>query len=179
LISIDLDQIAAAIAHVRDTLTDLTISANCAIGGNDQLLPGLKTESSLHAMVNYDMLRRLQVPWPFLVGFAQNTTKRLQDVIPRNIEYLSITNDLRLQNDDNMVPEWPPWEWEGSATVGLFQSWLDDWKKCTPHLRRISLVLRWILDDFDEWCPGMRRRLRALGAQAGVQVELIDLTDYA
>lgn len=116
---IDLDKIAAAIAHVRDTLTDLTISADCAIGGNDQLLPGLKTEGSLHAMVNCDMLRRLQVPWPFLVGFAQNTTKRLQDMMPRNIEYLSITDDLRLQNDDNMVPEWPPWKWEDSAIVGL------------------------------------------------------------
>lgn len=174
---IDLGQIAAAIAHVRDTLTDLTISADCDIGGNDQHLPGLKTVGSLHAIVNCDMLQRLQVPWPFLVGFAQNTTKRLQDVIPRNIEYLSITDDLRLQNDDSVVREWPPWEWEDSVIVSLLQSWLDDWENCTPYLRGISLVFSFIFDELDEWCPSMRHRLRALGAQAGVQVELIDLTD--
>ncbi|KAF7125710.1 hypothetical protein CNMCM5793_002003 [Aspergillus hiratsukae] len=115
---VDLGRIAAAISHVSGTLTDLTISAKCCLGvGGHIFLPGIKTEVSLHAMVNFDMLKRLQVPWPFLVGFAQDTTKQLQDVIPRNIEFLSITDDLNPENDDRIVAEWPPWEWRDSAIL--------------------------------------------------------------
>jgi hypothetical protein len=170
---VDLDRIGAAISHVRGTLTDLTILAelNCAAGVPS--FPAIKTEGSLHAMVNLDMLKRLQVPLAFLVGFAQDTTKRLQDMIPRNIEFLSITYDLREQNDSYLKPEWPIWEWRDYAVLGLLQLWLEDWKACTPHLRGISLVLEYVDDSFDEWNPSMREQLRELGAQASVQLELI------
>ncbi|PYI08131.1 hypothetical protein BO78DRAFT_428493 [Aspergillus sclerotiicarbonarius CBS 121057] len=128
-------------------------------------------------MANLDMLGRLRVPLPFLVGFVQDTTKRLQDVIPRNIEYLAITDDLAIQNvDANDYKAWPIYEWEDSAIVGLFRAWLEDWRACTPHLRGISLQINWGM-DYDQWSPRIQHQLRALGAQAGVQLELIDLSD--
>ncbi|KAE8136487.1 hypothetical protein BDV38DRAFT_293903 [Aspergillus pseudotamarii] len=174
---VDLDRFTAAISHVRGTLTDLTVSADVDIGGNDQFLPGIKIQGSLHAMVNFDMLKRLQVPWPFLVGFAQGTTERWQDLMPRNIEFLVITDDLRYQNADLMAPEWPQWEWEHSTILGVLQTWLKDWKAYTPHLCRISLVISLLDDEPDDWRPRLRHQLRELSAQGGVELELIDLTD--
>ena len=128
-------------------------------------------------MVNLDMLKRLQVPLAFLVGFAHDTTKRLQDMIPRNIEFLSITYDLRDQNDSYLKPDWPIWDWRDYAVLGLLQSWLEDWKVCTPHLRGISLVLEWVDDFGDEWNPSMRQQLRELGTQTGVQLEIIAIDE--
>ncbi|KAJ5381235.1 uncharacterized protein N7496_003663 [Penicillium cataractarum] len=175
---VNLDQIVTAISHVRNTLTDLTILADCGIGGNDQFLPGIKMEGSLRAMVDWEMLKRLQVPWAFLVGFAQDKVKRLQDFIPRNIELLTITDDLRLQNDDEMVPEWPRWEWEDHVIVELIRAWLHNWKAYTPHLHCLTLILSLIMEDFGEWPPSIRQHFMELGAQAGVQVEIIEQDYY-
>ncbi|KAF7164137.1 hypothetical protein CNMCM5623_008827 [Aspergillus felis] len=174
---VDLGRIAAAISHVRGTLTDLSLSAECHLGGGDQFYPGIKIEGSLRGMVGFDRIKSLQVPWPFLVGFAQDMTKRLQDVVPRNIEFLTITDDLWPQNESGMVDALPRWEWTDDAMLGLLQSWLKDWKSCTPHLRGITLLLSWIYDDIHEWSPRMRDQLRELGAQAGVQLEQLEL-DY-
>ncbi|RJE26611.1 hypothetical protein PHISCL_01025 [Aspergillus sclerotialis] len=170
--TIALDQIASAISHVRDSLTDLTITGNCqpsaAVG--DQFQPGLQAVGSLDAMASFN-IRRLQIPLAFLVGFAQDTTKRLQDVIPRNIEFLTITDDLAMQNMD-YLEDWPLFEWKDDAILELLQSWLKEWTICTPNLRRITLSLCWI--DMDEWSPKKRAQLRDLGAESGILLELID-----
>lgn len=75
-----------------------------------------------------------------------------------------------------MVPEWPPWEWEDRAILGLLQTWLQNWKACTPHFRGISLLLKFIDDDFDDWNFGMRHQLRELRVEAEVKLDIIDLT---
>jgi hypothetical protein len=123
---VDLDQIGDAISCLRGTLTDLKIIGDVKLGGKDINLPRLKTEGSLSAMVNMENLRTLQVPWAFLVGFAQDTTKRLQNVLPRYLEYVTITYDLCLQNDEQMEPKWPDFEWEDHAILDLLKSWLQD-----------------------------------------------------
>lgn len=121
---VDLDQIGDAISCLGGTLTHLKIIGDVQLGGNDTNLSGLKTEGLLSAMVNMENLRTLQVPWAFLVGFAQDTTKRLQNVLPRYLEHLTITYDLCLQNDEHMEPEWPEFEWEDHAILDLLKSWL-------------------------------------------------------
>ncbi|GAB1216405.1 hypothetical protein ATERTT37_005619 [Aspergillus terreus] len=177
---IDLPQIAAALSTVRDTLTDLTIFADCDCDpcGGDAFRPAVKTEGSLHSMINFEMLRNLQIPWAFLVGFVQDMTKRLPDVIPKNIEFLIITDDLALQNDDDKQPHWPLWDWQDYAIVDLIQSWLENLEACTPRLRGITLLLSWIDTDMNEWSPSMRDRLRELGARTGVPLEIIELDSW-
>jgi hypothetical protein len=99
------------------------------------------------------------------MGFSPDTAKRLEDVIPRNIEFLTITDDLRLHDE---------WEWDDHILLGVIQSWLENWKVSTPHLRGISLLLR---KTDDEWGPRMRNELRELCAQAGIRLEIIKLLD--
>jgi hypothetical protein len=169
---VDLDSLGSAICHIRDTLQDLSIFAMVERAGGDPFLPAIKMEGSLHAIVNLEKLKRLQVPLAFLVGFAQDTTKRLQDMIPRNVEFVSLTYDLWDQNEDGKSREWPEWEWEDQAILNLLQNWLKDYKACTPNIRGISLILEQVDTDIDEWCPSMRHQLRELGAQVGAQLEI-------
>jgi hypothetical protein len=61
----------------------------------------------------------------------------------------------------------------------LLQPWLEDWEACTPHIRRITLILytEWILDEVDERSPDIRQVFRELGAGTGVELEIIE-RDY-
>lgn len=174
--TVDLDQIVTALSHVRGTLKDLTITADCqpAAAVGDQFFPGLEAVGSLKALVNFDQIRTLQIPLAFLVGFAQDETKRLLDFIPRRVEFTTITDDLALQNCDYLEEEWPLWEWEDYAILGLLESWLREWKHCTPHLRRITLRLSWIDTDTNQWSPTARERFWDLSAQYGIPLEFVD-----
>ncbi|KAB8073744.1 hypothetical protein BDV29DRAFT_201671 [Aspergillus leporis] len=174
--TVDLDQIAAALSHVQGTLTDLAITADCqpAAAVGDQFFPGLEAVGSLRALVNFDQIKTLQIPLAFLVGFAQDRTKRLQDVIPRNVEFLIITDDLALQNMDNMEEEWPAWEWKDYAILGLLESWLREWTRWTPYLSRITLLLSWIDTDTNQWSPRAREQLWGLSAQTGIPLEFVN-----
>ncbi|OKO99951.1 hypothetical protein PENSUB_8168 [Penicillium subrubescens] len=174
---LDLDRIAAAISHVRGTLTELTITGCCEIKGDDQWIPSIEIKGSLNAMVNWAMLKKLQIPWAFLMGFERDKSKRLQHVMPKNIEFLSITDDLKLQDNDSTQPEWPLWIWNEYKILKKLRLWLEDRSTCTPHLRRITLTLRteWIFAEFDEWSPDIRQAYRDLGARTGVELEIIEL----
>lgn len=174
--TVDLDQIATALSHVQGTLTDLAITADCqpAAAVGDQFFPGLEAVGSLTALVKFDRIKTLHIPLAFLVGFAQDRTKRLQDVIPRNVEFLTITDDLALQNIDNIEEQWPAWEWKDYAILGLLESWLREWTRWTPHLIHITLLLSWIDTDTNQWSPGAREQLWGLSAQAGIPLEFVN-----
>ncbi|KAJ5747738.1 uncharacterized protein N7511_009434 [Penicillium nucicola] len=160
---IDLDSLSATISYIRDTLEDLTIFAMVDLGGSDQFNPAVQIKGSLYALTSNP------VTVAFLVGFTQDTTKRVQEMIPKNVEFITLTYDLRNQNLDGIsAPHLPRWNWMDYAVFGLIQSWMKDWKACTPNLRGISLVLNEL--DIGEWCASMRDQLRNLCAQAGVEL---------
>jgi hypothetical protein len=156
---IDLDQIVKSMFHVRDTLTDLTISARCDSDG----VPPLTITGSLNAIVNFNALKRFEVPTLFLIGFSPAAAPRLEHVIPRNIEFLTITDDLIFEEENEM---------DDFTLLSAIRSWLKDWRAPTPYLRGISLLLR---DTDEEWGPAMRSELRELCAGAGVGLEITKL----
>jgi hypothetical protein len=92
---VHLDQLVTAISFVQGTLTELTITANCDIGGGDVLLPGVKIEGPLGGMVSFEALKQLQIPWAFLMGFAEDMARQFQYGLPKNFEHLTITDDLQ------------------------------------------------------------------------------------
>ena len=93
----DLDQIAAALSLAPSTLADIKIEAAVGIGGHDISYPGVSIKGSLKKMADLHQIKKLQIPFVFLVGFVQDTMKRLQDSLPRNIELLTLTYDLTEQ----------------------------------------------------------------------------------
>ncbi|KAJ5323142.1 hypothetical protein N7452_011431 [Penicillium brevicompactum] len=171
---VDLDRIGDALSCLKNTLSDLKILGEVYLGGDGDInLPAIKTEGSLSAMVVMDNLKTLQVPWAFLVGFALDTTKCLQDVLPRYLEHLTITWDLCLQNDEDVVPDWPQFEWEDHHILEVLKSWLEDRETFTPNLRSVTLgLVRYETDEYD-WEPSMRQRLAELGAHAGIVFDII------
>ncbi|KAL4733319.1 hypothetical protein BDV11DRAFT_89153 [Aspergillus similis] len=175
---IHIDRLAAALSSVRHTLVDLMITAHCDLGGGDVILPAVKIEGSLDDFVGFTSLRRLQAPWAFLVGFAVDTASRLEDVVPRNLEHLTITVDLQPQNELRRQPNWPQWGWTGQTVLVVLESWLCD-TSCASRLpQRITLLFGWVDADYngwDSWSPAMKSRLRELGAQAGVACEIVEL----
>ncbi|KAL2850237.1 hypothetical protein BJY01DRAFT_245548 [Aspergillus pseudoustus] len=178
--TIDLDRIGRELSLVSSTLTELTISAEIGIAFavGDQFWPGLKAEGSLAGLAGMHKIQRLCVPWAFLAGFVPDTTsKRLpQDVLPRNVEFLTVTDDLALQGCDYMDP-WPPWEWSSDAMLEVLRAWLDDWKACTPRLRGITMRISYLADDTELWCAGAGVELRELGTQCGVPIEVIEVSE--
>jgi hypothetical protein len=172
--TMDLDQIAAALSNVQGTLTDLIITADCQPGVNNQFFPRLEVVGSLRLLVSFNQIKRLQIPLAFLVGFAQDKTKQLQDVIPRNVVFLTITDNLALQNCDYLEEEWPLWELEDYAILGLLESWLREWIQWTPHPSRITLLLSWIDTETNQWSPRAREQLGDLSSQVDIPVEVIN-----
>ncbi|KAK7415738.1 hypothetical protein QQX98_005651 [Neonectria punicea] len=161
--AIDLDRIAADLSHVRNTLAELTISAASDMARAEPEFPPLRVTGRFNAFRSLTALKRLEVPLPFLLGFSPSM-KLLSDVLPPNIEFLTITDDLYLQEE---------WEWRDVHLWQVLRSWLQDWRTSTPHLRGFRLFLK--IMDYEEWGTPMRQELRGLGAQVGVQIGITKL----
>ncbi|KAF3386194.1 hypothetical protein F1880_000454 [Penicillium rolfsii] len=145
--------IAAVLSYALPTLTEINISADC------------RTDVMLHCV------KSLQIPLVFLVGFAQDTTKLLQDKLPRNVEHLTLRYDLSEFNN-TLSEKYPDWEWEDSAVFGLLKCWLEDWKSWTPCLRGIHLIIEDVHRIMGIWDPGLMRQATDLGIKTGIHLEV-------
>ncbi|PGH17918.1 hypothetical protein AJ79_00817 [Helicocarpus griseus UAMH5409] len=159
---IDLDQIAADLSHVRETLTDLTIEAESGTLESD-LQPHVRIKGKFRAFSDLNALKRLKVPLPLLMGLSPFESKAncLAETLPKGMESLTITDDLYLQER---------YEWEDFHLFEILQIWLQDWKISTPHLQEFHLYLK--LMACGEWGPEMRERLKNLGVQVGIHVKI-------
>lgn len=157
---IDLDQIFEAMAPVRDTLTELAISAACDMSQASPEPPPLAIKGSLKGLVEFNALKRLEVPLPFLFGFSPQRVRPLKSIMPRNIEFLTIKHDLWLQEENEM---------DACTVVGTIRLWLENGKQFTPHLRSIFIVVD---PTDDEWCAETRDELKGICDPAGVQVDI-------
>lgn len=166
---VNLDQIGSALSQIPPSLKELNISAEVGMGGNDSWYPGVSIKGSLHQLADLDHVKRLKIPLAFLVGFAQDTSKTLQDKMPKNLEFLTLTYDLGIQED----PEMPEFDWEDWAVLGLLQSWLGVWESCTPRLRGITLVVELLLEWIGAWDSDMMCQLSELSIQTGIQLDVI------
>ncbi|OKP01432.1 hypothetical protein PENSUB_7422 [Penicillium subrubescens] len=174
--TLDLDKVGTALSHVQETLTNLTITADVqpAAAVGDQFYPGLQAVGSLTALSKFDRIKKLQIPLAFLVGLAEDRTKRLQDVISRNVEFLTITDDLGLQNCD-YLEEWLLWEWKNYTILELLESFMRE--GTTPYLKRITLLLEWIDSDTNQWSTRAKEQLQGLSVQTGIPLEIVETTE--
>ncbi|KAM0551713.1 hypothetical protein ACHAPJ_008280 [Fusarium lateritium] len=95
---IRLDKITAALYHVRHTLRDLTIEASGMFQSVSRLYThqDITLEGSMDGLTSLHRLKRLQVPWLFLMGsFSSITGNRIRDGVPENVETLVLTGDLK------------------------------------------------------------------------------------
>ncbi|RMZ39462.1 hypothetical protein AFCA_002410 [Aspergillus flavus] len=164
---IDLDQIAADLSHVQETLTDLTITAGSDCSEADAERPEVTFSGSFKAFSGLHMIEKLEVPIPFLLGFSSSAPNvvGLGEALPGNIQWLTLTDDLCLQY------EWE-WQWETEYLLGALRSWLQDWRKSTPRLQGFRLLMR--VFKVRHWDPELIQGLRDMGAQTGIRIEIIE-----
>ncbi|CZR59924.1 uncharacterized protein PAC_09819 [Phialocephala subalpina] len=113
---VNLDDISRALEHVRETLEELVITGKCSIEEFYEY-DFLDFQGTLKGIVDLGCLKTLQIPLPFLTGeFNARHAIAVDDVIPRNLEVLTITDDVLL--------EWP-WEpeWEDTVVSSAIGRW--------------------------------------------------------
>jgi hypothetical protein len=91
---IDLGQFMTAISHLRNTLEELVVLAICWHDSAGIVDPPLTIQGSFKAIADFDMLRKFTAPFALLLGFQADVTKQIQDFLPRNLEFLTITDNL-------------------------------------------------------------------------------------
>ncbi|KAK2811106.1 hypothetical protein FQN50_002442 [Emmonsiellopsis sp. PD_5] len=162
----DFDRLAADLSHVRENLMELTITASTDMAEGYIELPPLQLKGPFIAFRHLDALKRLELPLPLLMGYsiAEPSITCLAEALPKNIEYLTTTDDMCFN---------PDWDWPDTDWLEVIRTWLENWRDTTPNLREFHLYLKIL--DFDGWGPGMRQNLRDVGAKAGVRIKITKL----
>lgn len=92
---VDLDQMSQALSYTRTTLVTMDIwGAHYSKKGRNVPRPRLSTKGCLNGLHKFEKLTMLYVPLPFVLGFNIDVTKRIEDYLPRTLEWMTISNDL-------------------------------------------------------------------------------------
>lgn len=163
---VNLDQFMPALAHVRDTLTELSIPAYCAYANWVAIPFPMRVQGSLKALAGFEQLKRLLIPLMFFTGFSLPVREKLGNCLPRNLEELTLTDDLSTDNDLN-----EEWHLEATHTHAI-GTWLEDVETSTPRLRKLCLVLQNpdIYVGFD--IIDARNKIRELTRRAGIELKV-------
>ena len=119
---------------------------------------------SLQGLAYFEALKRLQIPALLLLGFDsfEETPLPLENYLPRNIESLTIADDLTAVDEYGCG-------WTDYSLLLVLRSWLRCWRSVTPRLQCISLMLY----EADAECnPPLRAELRQLCGEVGVAVQI-------
>ncbi|KAH7128004.1 hypothetical protein B0J13DRAFT_564827 [Dactylonectria estremocensis] len=164
--AISLDRLASDLSHVRGTLTHLTITAATDMSRAEPDFPPVQITGNFNIFANLNVLKRIEVPLPFLLGFSPwgSDRIRLAERLPPSIEVLTITDDLYLQDE---------WMWRDVDLLQTLRLWLEDWRKTTPCLQKFHLLLKMM--DYEDWGPEMRQELEDLGTKVGIEIEITKL----
>ncbi|KAK4106186.1 hypothetical protein N658DRAFT_563110 [Parathielavia hyrcaniae] len=152
---INLDLLMPALAHVKDTLTELVLPAinNCCVWSK---------------AASWPPRLRLVIPLVFFTGFALPAQETLGSCLPCNLEDLTLADDLFRHT---FIHEY--WEREVGHT-SVISRWLADVKTSTPHLRRLCLVLLNEENELELEDVNVRNEIRDLTSRAGIELEVID-----
>ncbi|KAF2219608.1 hypothetical protein BDZ85DRAFT_268723 [Elsinoe ampelina] len=163
--TIDLGQLQSALQYVKDTLTHLTIKGRCDHVSSDSLR--LTTTGSLCRLREFMVLKYLELPWQFLVGFRPAQAVRIQDVIPEQLESLVVTDKEFLPHSawytNNVNPEW-----NALAVLKILDPFLQVWRTTHPWLTIFSFNL----ETMDRWRSNRRDALNEMRRKYGLPNEV-------
>lgn len=165
---IDLDQLMPALAHVSGTLTELTITGVPLLAYTGPWPSPLRVQGSIRALAGFGQLTKLLIPLVFFTGFSLPAREQLRECLPRNLEELTLTDDMYIDNDINET-------WNEAGHTGTIAAWLEHVESSTPRLRKLCLVLQACdgeisLEDLD-----VRIEIRELARRAGIDVTTPDM----
>ena len=139
---VNLDQLMPSLAHVKETLTELSI------GGVNLCPAPPRLQGSARALAGFDQLTKLSIPLVFLTGFALPLRSGFRNCLPRNLEELTLTDALSFDEECD------------EACAAEIATWLADMRTSTPRLWKLCLLFEDA--DLDE--------ILELARQAGLEV---------
>ncbi|KAK3179400.1 hypothetical protein K4F52_009145 [Lecanicillium sp. MT-2017a] len=111
--TIDLDAIISALAPLRNTVENLTIEAHSKPGRGDIEPPALHIAGSLAGLEHFHCVRRLSIPWPFVMGFSPSQNMALLTHMPHNLQELTLLDQLYRKGR---------WNWDADGREGDYES---------------------------------------------------------
>lgn len=165
--TLDFEKISEALSHVGDTLIDLKISAGAANGVHPEP-PELGLTKPFKALQHLHKLEKIQVPLPFLGGFSPVDLGegRLEDALPRNIQWVAITDDFRYQNE---------YDWEDTEILEYLGKWFHERTETTPFLRGFHLIID--ENDYGYWESETQQELINLGLRENLDIKFTNLEE--
>ncbi|KAM6540407.1 hypothetical protein FALCPG4_002124 [Fusarium falciforme] len=115
---VKLDTMAAALAVLRDTLTELTITGETqpALSMGEYDPPDITFQGSLGQLSQLHMLKRMNIPWVFVMGMTKPSPGRIGSILPPSLEDLELAAHVWC-TDDN--------EWDDEMIVAAIKSELE------------------------------------------------------
>ncbi len=160
---IDLDQLMPALAHVKETLTELAIAGVPLLANFGPMPPALRVQGSTRALAGFDRLTKLLMPLVFFTGFSLPAREQLGECLPRNLEELTLTDDMYIDVDVNEM-------WDEAGHTDTIVAWLEDVESSTPRLRKLCLVLQACDNEISFEDLDVRIEIRKLARRAGIDV---------
>jgi hypothetical protein len=110
-------------------LTGLVVSA---LNENDPDPLSLTIRGSVNGLVAFTKLKKLTLPFIFLVGtWSTDLTRRIDGCLSPNLESLTVTE---YSNDEC---EW----YEDTDIFSVLEIWLKNYQATTPHIREVNLPI--------------------------------------
>ncbi|KAI9884599.1 MAG: hypothetical protein M1823_003619 [Watsoniomyces obsoletus] len=158
------DRLRDALEHVRARLTTLCVSVNFvemprALSHANPADCGIT--KTLGSLKDFTRLTDLDAPIELLLGASPASAARLTDILPDTIEELALL--------DRPV-EYGHAEWPEEALMDQIGEHLANWRKRTPSLTIISLLLKFTRGG--SWLPEQRKKLRDMCKRAGVSCDI-------
>ncbi|WAO88893.1 F-box domain-containing protein [Fusarium falciforme] len=158
---VKLDTMAAALAVLRDTLTELTITGETqpALSMGEYDPPDITFQGSLGQLSQLHKLKRMNIPWVFVMGMSEPSPGRIGSILPPSLEYLRLPAYVWC-TDDN--------EWDDEMIVAAVKSELENGALSgMENLKNITLPGSCYMDEEPSEC---RRELESLGAQFSLEL---------
>ncbi|WYZ39574.1 hypothetical protein EsH8_III_001488 [Colletotrichum jinshuiense] len=158
--TIDLQLLATALSHVRDTLENLHITTYEDLDHNFEYQP-IMMKGNFRPMASLS-LKKLHLPWSFLAGFYPDRAIPLEEVVPATVENLAISDDLF---DTRMC------EWEEIEIAEMFPAFFESRRTTKNQLHHLYIRARSCLAEWYEKCDATFR-MRELCAEYHVGLKV-------
>jgi hypothetical protein len=145
----DLRYLFETLLPIKNQVRDLTIAGK--YDPHDGPLPrsGHNLQRRFGTLRNFQQLTKLEIPWVLLTELCAYTSSGLKDLLPPNLEILTV--------NDFLAPTIPNYSTAETSRDLRFILFLEDWRQHTPRLRRI--IWKGTFDYWSEESVGFISRL--------------------
>ncbi|RSL88070.1 hypothetical protein CEP51_001911 [Fusarium floridanum] len=156
-----LDTMAAALAGLSGTLTELEITADSqpAYSWGDYEPPDFTLQGSLEQISQLHRVTRLHVPWLFVMGMTKSSPGRIGPILPPNVEDLALTGHLCITEAH---------EWDDEMVVSAIKSELESGALASvENLKKMTVLGSCYHDGTTKEC---QKDLKDLGIRFNVEI---------